>query len=162
MAWRHRTVAQEHEVLALSKTYTIKQIAKLTGLSAWTVFDVRRKYHWVQLFGRHHAARNRYAYDEHAWGRVIEELYHEQRLTQQQVADRLGIDVGTVRRRMDDIGLRRRTTAESNTGTHRGRYNWRPDLPRCACGRGIAKAGEEWCAACRRSRARRDRASGVA
>lgn len=156
MAWKHRTVAQEEQIVALSRDHPQRKIAELVGVSPWTVHDVQRKYHVVLRFGRSiSSARVRYAYDENVWGRVIELLYHEQRLPLEEVARRCGVHVDTIRRRMDDLGLRRRTSGESNRGTTRGPYNWARALPECAtpqCTTRVATDGEDRCARCRRGR----------
>jgi DNA-binding CsgD family transcriptional regulator len=158
MAWKHRTITQERQIVGLSASHTQREIAKLLDVSQWTVHDVQRKYHITHAFGREHVARRRYAYDEHVWGRIIETLYIEQRLSLAETASRCGIDVGTLRRRMGTLGIPIRTTAESNRGTTRGRYKgWLDKLPRCSagCGRGVLTPGETECSTCRRKTARR-------
>lgn len=153
MAWKHRTVAMEHQILALSKAHPQKQVARLVGCSAWTVFDVQRKYHWVAMFGRHHVAARRYAYDEHAWGTILEALYVDQRLPIEEVAARCGVHRDTIRRRLVALGFRIRPVGETNRGRKRPRQSetWRAKLPRCreGCGRGTEHPSGV-CAACRR------------
>lgn len=159
MAWQHRTVAQELQIVALSRDHPQRRIAELVGVSAWTVHDVQRKYHVVLRFGRSiSSAQFRYAYDEHVWGRIIETLYHEQRLPLEEVARRCGVAVGTIRRRMDDLGLRRRTSGETRRGRARGPYRWSVELPQCetdGCTTRVRVEDETRCARCRRSARRR-------
>lgn len=159
MAWKHRTPAQETAIIELTRDHCQREIAELVQVSKAVVIDVQRKYHLVLRFGRSSSsAQFRYRFDEYRWGRAIELLYWERRLPLEEVARRCGLDVGTVRRRMDRLGIARRTPAESNRGTKRGTYQaWLTKLPRCAagCGRGVGKEGERFCAACRRKVAHR-------
>lgn len=158
MAWAHRTIAKEWEIVGLSGRHTQREIAALAGVSTWTVFDVQRKYHVVQRFGRCHVAARRYAIDEHVWGPILEELYVRQRLPQAEVAARCGIGVDTVRRRLDALGFRIRTGGETNSGKRRRAYRWKEHLPVCAspgCTTRVAAEGEGHCARCRRSARRR-------
>jgi transposase len=155
MAWQHRTVAQERAIVGLSGQHTQKEIAQLVGVSAWTVFDVQRKYHIVQRFGRHHVAARRYAYDEHSWGRVLEHLYHELGLTKSEIAERLGVHVDTITRRMRAIGLRERTPSESRRGRPHGKrhdFGW-PECRTEGCATQVKPPGVDYCAACRRKHA---------
>lgn len=150
MSWRHRTIAQEQEVIALSRHHPQRTIAKLTGLHQTTVLEIQRKYHLVLSFGQSvSSAGVRYAYDEVGWGRVIEYLYIDCHLPLREVARRCGVDIGTVRRRMDHLGIPCRSAGESNRGRKRKPY--RSKLARCArCGGGVRSAGEMLCATCRR------------
>ena len=151
MAWKHRTVAQELQVVGLSGRHCRREISELTGLGEWSVYDIQRKYHVVQRFGQSSSSAHfRYRYDRETWERVILLLYYEERLPLVEVAQRCGIAVSTLTRRMASMGLEVRSTGESNRGTKRGPY--RTKLPRCEqdCGRGVAKAGESRCAICRK------------
>ena len=159
--WRGhtRTVATELAIVGLSGRHPQKEIAELVGCGVWTVHDVQRKYHIVQRFGRQHAAARRYAYDEHAMGTVLEHLYVNLRLTQRQVAERMGLDIGTVRRRLEALGFRIRTHAESNRGHPHRRHDFSAHGPECAspnCTIRVLKPGETHCSRCRHSRARRE------
>jgi hypothetical protein len=163
MAWNHRTLAQELQIIGLSREHTQRAIAKIVGVSPWTVQDVQHKYHLTLSFGQSvSSAQFRYRYDEHKWGRMIELLYVTNRLSLHETARRCGVDIGTVRRRMDHLGIPRRSSSESQRGSKRGRYNM--DLPPCAsgCGTGVRTPGEEYCANCRRSACRRRRAGSIA
>lgn len=156
MAWQHRTVAQEWEVVGLSKSHPIKRIAELTGLGPYVVFSIQRKYHLVSSFGRQHAARHRYAYDEHAWGRVIETLYYGRNRSLEEVAASTGVHRDTIVRRMDDLGLPRKSASEARRGRKHSRRH-RFDLPVCEtddCSTYVRTAGEKHCATCRRKPAR--------
>lgn len=162
--WQHRTVAQEFRVVDLSSCHSQAEIAAITGLGKTVVVDVQRKYHVVLRFGRSYSSAHfRYRFDEHAWGRVFEHLYHEQRLPLDVVAQRMGLHPSTVRRRAVRLGFRIRKTGEANRGRKRGRYDYRPDLPTCrteGCETKVASYGTvltddgepdgPYCATCRR------------
>jgi hypothetical protein len=156
MAWRHRTTAQEWAIVGLSGTHTQKEIAILVGVGAWTVFDVQRKYHIVQRFGRQHVAARRYAYDEQTWGRLLEYLYHDLGLSKAEVAERLGVHADTITRRLRAIGLRERTLSESRRGRRHGKrhdFGW-PVCQTEGCETQVKPPARDYCAACRRRLAR--------
>jgi hypothetical protein len=112
--------------------------------------------HVTLSFGRHSSANFRYRYDEHVWGRAIEELYIERRLPLREVAKRCGVDIGTIVRRMDHLAIPRRTAGESHRGRKRKPY--RSKIAPCAgCGGGVRAADEDYCVTCRRRG--RDRAA---
>lgn len=151
--WEHRTVAQEWQIVGLSGTHTQKEIAERVGVGVWTVHDVQRKYHIVQRFGRQHVAKRRYAYDEHQWGLVLEELYVRQRLSMGEVAERTGLHCSTVRRRLVELGFHIRSAGEQAVGRRYARPR-RTQLPECetpGCATRVRKTGEVYCADCRRA-----------
>lgn len=155
MAWKHRTIAQEQQIVSLSGTHSQREIAKLFDISMTTVHVVQRKYHITHRFGRHHAAQRRYAIDEHAWGRIIEALYTEQHLSLKETAERCGVHPSTLTRRMHKLGIPIRTVGDANRGKPRGRYAaWLTKLPRCDadCGRGV-RPPHTTCSICRRKQA---------
>jgi predicted transcriptional regulator len=153
-----RTIKQEIRIIELSRDKTIRQIAEELDLSRATVQAVQRKYHLTLRFGRSvSSAAVRYAYDESKWALILTELYYKQMLTVDEVAERCGIAISTVERRMRHLGLPRRTLTEARTGRKRGSYdlsNW----PVCAvplCGTRVFKENSAMCSACQKSRTRR-------
>ncbi len=130
MAWKHRTVKQEEAVIGLTNGHSQREIAALTGLTQTQVLHVQRKYHLVLSFGQSvSSAQFRYRWDPYVWGRVIELLYVTERLPLTEVADRCGVNVHTIRRRMDVLGIPRRTPGESNRGRRRAPYQRREKVP---------------------------------
>lgn len=153
MAWKHRTFAQEWEVVGLTNGHSQSEIAKLTGLTKGVVLEVQRKYHLTLSFGQSiSSAQFRYRWDEQKWGRVIEALYIDERLSMRDVAKRCGVHVDTIRRRMAKLEIPVRAAGDRQRGTKRAHY--RSKLPRCAsgCGTGVKTPGEVYCAECRRRR----------
>jgi hypothetical protein len=152
MAWKHRTVAQEWQVVALTKDHPQRKIAQLTGLSTSVVLDIQRKYHLTLSFGRSiSSAQFRDPWDEHTWGRVLEALYLEQRLSIEECARRCGVYRGTIKKRLVALGFPIRTAGEQNRGTKRGSYSW--SWSTCAnpsCNRGVRDPSETYCSQCRR------------
>lgn len=153
MAWNHRTVKQELEVVRLSSRLIRKDICAVTGLSPTIVSNIQRKYHVVIRYGRGEATKRRNQWDRDLWARMIIELYWNQRLPLKATAKRLHIDETTLRKRMDELGIERRGSGEANRGKKRTSYNWRPDLPVCqteGCQTKVLTSGETHCGACRR------------
>lgn len=148
-----RTIGQEWRIVGLSSKYPQGEIARIVGVGRWTVLNVQHKYHVVHRFGRQHAAANRHAFDEHAWGTVLEALYIDQGLPICEVARRCGVHRSTIRRRLHILGFRVRSGVESHRGSKHPSYaeTMRAKLPRCesGCGRGFRGDGP-LCWACRR------------
>lgn len=151
--WRHRTVEQELQIVSLTRDHSQREIAQLVGVSPWTVHAVQRKYHLVLSFGRSHSSAHfRYRFDEHVWGRALEVLVFEMKLPLEEVADRCGVGVDTVRRRMEKLGFRRREPGEIQRGRPRGPYAAWEARRSCATEGCSVKPldGHDHCAACRR------------
>lgn len=123
MARKERTIAEELQIVGLSSTHTLTEIAEIVGVSRTTVNDVRRKYHVVARFGRQHVATRRWAYDETEWAEKVNDMYYVKGMTITAIASQLGLNPNTVTRRMEHLGLRRRRPLRRSDG-------WKtPDLP---------------------------------
>jgi hypothetical protein len=122
------------------------------------VLDVQRKRGVPPAYRQSaDSARFRYAYDEYEFGTEVERLYHGEGRSLRETAAALGVDVTTLRRRMERLGLRVRPPGPRR-GRPRGPY--RTALPPCAvpgCPTRVRSEGESMCGECRRSARRRRR-----
>jgi predicted DNA-binding protein YlxM (UPF0122 family) len=100
------------EDLYVIQKLSIGKIAKKLGISQQAVFN-RMKEFGIKSRTRSEAAKINI--DK----KILEDLYIAQELSMKKIAEKLGVGEGTILRRMEEFGIKRRTISE----THNGKKN---------------------------------------